>query len=138
MRTVSRRLLGEIDRAAAAVEGTGARFDAAIETWALYALRNRRQTWALVYEPVDPLVDAERLASRRMYRDNLAALLRQGIDAGELPPQDPELSAAAIVGAIAEALVGPLSPVSDDDRQPEEIVAATVAICRRAAGLPPA
>ncbi len=30
------------------------------------------------------------------------------METGELPPLDAELSAAAIVGALAEALVGPL------------------------------
>jgi hypothetical protein len=32
--------------------------------WAERALRNRRLAWALLAEPVDPLVDAERLAFR--------------------------------------------------------------------------
>jgi hypothetical protein len=39
-----------------------------------------------------------------------ARTIRQGIDREELPPQDPETVAAALVGALGEALVGPLSP----------------------------
>ena len=42
------------------------------------------------------------------------------IAAGEIPRQDVELSAAAIVGALAEALVGPLSPISGE-KPPDEL-----------------
>jgi hypothetical protein len=31
------------------------------------------------------------------------------MDSGELPESDPDLAAAAIVGALAEALLGPLA-----------------------------
>ena len=44
----------------------------------------------------------------------MAGLLRQAIAAGEIPEQNVELSAAALVGAIAESLVGPLSPVAGE------------------------
>ncbi len=70
------------------------------------ALRNRRLAWALIAEPVDPLVDAERLAYRRRYASHLAGLL-----AAEGVPS-PDLTAAALVGGVAEALVGPLAPTA--------------------------
>jgi AcrR family transcriptional regulator len=111
------------------------RFEAVIRTYAASAFENRHLAWALVYEPVDPLVDAERLAYRRRYRDGMADLVRDGVDAGTIPQQDVELVAAAVVGAIAEALVGPLSPLSRTDSSQNEIVAAIVEICRGAVGL---
>jgi hypothetical protein len=46
---------------------------------------------------------------RRAYADLFAAALRAGVERGELPALDAELTAAAIVGALAEALVGPLA-----------------------------
>lgn len=70
------------------------------------ALRNPRLAWALIAEPVDPLVDAERLAYRRRYAAHLAERL-----AAEGDPS-PELTAAALVGGVAEALVGPLAPAT--------------------------
>jgi AcrR family transcriptional regulator len=89
------------------------RLAAVVETYATSALGNRRLAWALVYEPVDPLVDAERLAHRKLYRNQMAELLRLAMAAGELPPHDdPDLLAAVVVGGIAEALAGPLSPVA--------------------------
>ena len=111
------------------------RLEAVITTYATDVLRNRRLVWALVYEPVDPLVDAERLAYRRAYCERLAAALKVGIALAEIPEQDAELTAAALVGAIAEALVGPLSqgPAGSSE---EEIVASLLTFCRRALGAP--
>ena len=90
---------------------------AGVELWARRALRGRRLAWALLAEPVDPAVEAERLHFRRAYRDGMAALLREGIERGELPDQDVDLAAAALIGAIGEALVGPLSPRPPHDRR---------------------
>jgi AcrR family transcriptional regulator len=97
-------------------------------------LARPRLTWALGYEPVDPLVDAERLVYRQTYRERLAELLRAGIAAGELPRQDAELTAAALIGAISEALVSPLSPVAGEDVPAEELIGSLSGFCRRAVG----
>jgi len=119
---------------AASSGGCAERLEAAVATFARRALRNRRLAWALVYEPVDPLVDAERLVYRREYCRHMAALLRDGIAAGEIPDQNAELSAAAVVGAIAESLVGPLSPVAGQIASDEDIIATLVRFCRRSVG----
>src|SRR5262249_35380287 len=110
------------------------RLEAVVATYARRALHNRRLAWALVYEPVDPMVDAERLIYRRNYCRGMAALIRQGIAAGEFPPENAELTAAALVGAIAETLVGPLSPIGGDTASEAEIVASLVRFCRRGVG----
>jgi len=135
-RAVSQREVAAMRAASAHELSVPERFEAVVATYAGRALRNRRLAWALVYEPVDPLVDAERLAYRRDYRENMAGLLREGIAAGAMPAQDADLAAAAVVGVIAETLVGPLSPVSGVTRSEEEIVAAIVSLCRRVVGLP--
>src|SRR3954468_1974724 len=80
------------------------------ETFARRALAEPVRAYALLAEPVDPAVEAERLAFRRAYRDVFARTIEQGVASGELPPQDAETVAAALVGALGEALVGPLSP----------------------------
>jgi AcrR family transcriptional regulator len=111
------------------------RFEAAIATHARRALRNRRLAWALMYEPVDALVDEERLVFRRRLCRHMAGLLRQGIAAGEVPEQDVELTAAALIGAIAESLVGPLSPVGGQVTAPEDVIAGLLRFCRRGVGI---
>jgi hypothetical protein len=55
------------------------------------------------------VVEAERLQFRRAYADLFAGALREGVARGELDALDPDLVAAAIVGALAEALLGPLA-----------------------------
>ena len=110
------------------------KLDAVLKTYATAALANRRLNWALVYEPVDPLVDVERLTYRRRYCEGMAALIAGAIDAGEIPEQNAELTAAAIVGALAEALVGPISPLSSQQVGNDEIVTGVARLCRRAIG----
>jgi AcrR family transcriptional regulator len=132
-RDAAKRDLAAMGEAAA---GGGAieRLEAVVATFARRALRRRRLAWALVYEPVDPLVDAERLVYRREYCRHMAGLLRAGIAAGEIPDQNAELSAAAVVGAIAESLVGPLSPVAGQIGSDEDLIATLVRFCRRSVG----
>src|SRR5205085_6482229 len=66
-----------------------------VETFARRALQGRRLAWALLAEPVDPAVEAERLHFRESYRDVMAGVLTDGIESGELPQQDPRATAAA-------------------------------------------
>jgi AcrR family transcriptional regulator len=131
----------EVDAMAQAAADAGGpaneRIAAGIATFARRALRGRRLAWALLAEPVDPAVEAERLEFRHAYRDVLASVLAEGIEAGELPPQDTETTAAALVGAIGEALVGPLSPTANGG-DPEAVIASLVSFCMRAIGKEPA
>lgn len=99
----------------AAVRGAGdepgtpaERVCAVLETFAARALKRPRQAYALLVEPVDAPVEEQRLAFRRAYRDVLARLIADGVRSGSLPAQDAELTAAALVGATAEILTGPL------------------------------
>lgn len=85
------------------------RLAAAVEILARRALASPTLAYAQIAEPVEQAVEAERLVLRRGYRDAFARLLHEGVEMGELEPHDTETYAAAILGAISEALVGPLS-----------------------------
>jgi AcrR family transcriptional regulator len=110
------------------------RLETVLTRFAERALRNPRLAWALIAEPVDPRVDAERLAYRERYAAVIAESLTEGIAAGELPEQNVALTAAALVGGCGEALVGPLSPLARDAPGPQEIVEALGVFVRRAVG----
>jgi AcrR family transcriptional regulator len=110
------------------------RLEAVLGTFAERALQNRRLAWALIAEPVDSLVDAERLAYRARYAELIGEIVAAGIAAGELPPQDAKLTAAALVGGCAEALVGPISPVAGSTVAATEVVAAIRKFAARAVG----
>jgi AcrR family transcriptional regulator len=112
------------------------RLETVLATFARRALRNPRLAWALIAEPVDPRVDAERLAYRARYAELIAAGLAAGIAAGELPEQNVSLTAAALVGGCGEALVGPLSPLAASGPGAEEIVEALRTFVGRAVGAP--
>ena len=85
------------------------RLAAWVDAFVHRALAEPVRAFALIAEPVDPAVEAERLIFRRAYADLFARALRAGMDDGDLPPGDPDLAAAAIVGALAEAMLGPLA-----------------------------
>ncbi len=119
-------------RAAADEAGPGAvdRLEAVLATFARRALQNRRLAWALLAEPVDPVVDAERLAYRERYASLVAAELRAAVAVGDIPAQDVAFTAAALVGGCGEALVGPLSSVNGSG----QVVASIETFVRRAIG----
>jgi AcrR family transcriptional regulator len=112
------------------------RLQTVLATFARRALRNPRLAWALIAEPVDPRVDAERIAYRARYAELIAAGLAAGIATGELPEQNVDLTAAALVGGCGEALVGPLSPLAAGGPDADEIVAALRTFVGRAIGAP--
>ena len=85
------------------------RIASAVEAFCRRALAGPVLAYALIAEPVDPAVESERLRLRIGYRDAFARVLEDGAAAGELRQHDTQTVAAALVGALAEALVGPLS-----------------------------
>lgn len=87
-----------------------------IGQFAARAWHSRQLAYALIAEPVEPEVDAQRLIFREAYAELYCELIRQGNADGNFSVQNIPLTAACLVGAIAEALVGPLSPQSRADR----------------------
>jgi AcrR family transcriptional regulator len=108
------------------------RLAAWVEAFVRRALAEPVRAYALIAEPIDPAVEAERLVFRRAYADLFERALRDGVEAGDLPPLDAELAAAAIVGALAEALVGPLQR---REAGADELVAGLQSFVLRSAGV---
>jgi AcrR family transcriptional regulator len=96
----------------------------ATEVLARRALASPTLAYAQIAEPVEQEVEAERLVLRRGYRDAFARILEDGIERGELEPHDTQTYGAAILGAISEALVGPLS--DPKPRRREALIASLV------------
>ncbi|HET8582514.1 MAG TPA: TetR/AcrR family transcriptional regulator [Jatrophihabitans sp.] len=119
----------DVVREAAATGTALERTTAVIETFAGRALKHPRRAYVLLVEPVDPVLDELRLEFRWAFRDVIAAAIEHGVASGELPPQNAQVVAAALVGAIGEALVGPLATGAEDpDTVPTLIVFAHRAI----------
>ncbi|MBV9794168.1 MAG: TetR/AcrR family transcriptional regulator [Actinobacteria bacterium] len=81
----------------------------AVATFADRALRGEGLAYAVIVEPMDPGVDQVRLAARARLAEVFGGLIEEGMAAGQLAAQDAGLRGAAVVGAMLEALVAPLS-----------------------------
>lgn len=112
-RAVVSHEVAAVRHAVASQAHTAARIALLVETFAGRALSSPRLAYALLAEPVDPVVDELRLRFRVEFRDIAATAIDDGIATGELPQQDARVVAAALIGAIGEALVGPLSADPD-------------------------
>ncbi|HEY0335023.1 MAG TPA: TetR/AcrR family transcriptional regulator [Stenotrophomonas sp.] len=109
----------------------------AVESFVRRALAGPGLAYAFIAEPVEAEVDAERIRCRRLLGEVFRDLLAEGVEAGELPAQDLDASAACIVGAYTEALVGPIAPSRDSPRDGERLVEAICGFCLRAVGSSP-
>ena len=129
-RTLVSREVDAVRGAVAAAHDVPSRVAAFVETFARRALKAPRLAYALLAEPVDPAIDVLRLEFRVAFRDIAAAAIADGVSSGQLPAQDADVVAAALVGAIGEALVGPLS-----DRPDPAVVATLVSFALRSLGV---
>lgn len=99
----------------------------AIFMFSMRAMRGRRLAYALIAEPCEPEIDRARLQYRAALADQIARLIRQGVEAGEFVDIDPDLAASCVTGAFMEALVGPLAPETDPDTKAARSVAQAIA-----------
>ncbi|MEX2476255.1 TetR/AcrR family transcriptional regulator [Marinobacter sp.] len=110
----------EVDKVAQALTTTGGnaanRLEAALRQFAERALRGPVMAWSLIAEPVDPKVEEERLAYRKAYARLFEQAIDEGMNEGCIPEQDARQTSTCLVGAIAESLVGPLSPTQAGDQ----------------------
>ncbi|MGW1893938.1 TetR/AcrR family transcriptional regulator [Streptomyces sp. NPDC002004] len=107
-----------------------------VGVFARRALEARGLAYALLAAPAEPAVGQERLEFRRRYRDLFAEVIHEGVDAGLLPEQDPQITAAALTGAIGEVLVDPLATPAEDAT--DHLIAELTAMSLRCAGARPA
>lgn len=112
------------------------RLQDAVRVFASRALQARQLAYAMIAEPADPEVDAARLEYRRAFGGLFRELIEEAMDSGELPPQDSEATAACIVGALIEGLIGPLAPDTAKPTQESRLIETIVRFCLRAVGAP--
>jgi AcrR family transcriptional regulator len=109
------REIAALAAAAGAAPGPLSALAAAITTFAVRALAERRLAYALLAEPAEPEVGAARASYRQAITTEFERLVRRALAGGHLPDQDAAVSAAALVGALIEGLIGPLAPLTVDD-----------------------
>jgi len=119
---------------AAGLEPAPQRLRLAITAFVRRALAGPGLAHAFIVEPVDPEVEAERMRGRRRFGDVFRRLVQDGIASGAFPAQDADVTAACIVGAFTEALVGPTAPSRQAHRDEHALADSISAFCLRAAG----
>jgi AcrR family transcriptional regulator len=135
MAAVSERELAAMRAAADAAPGPLSALAAAVTTFAARALHQRRLTWAVTAEPVEPDIDAMRLSYRRALVTELESRLAAAVRAGHVPEQDARLAASALVGALVEGLIGPLAPEAPNEGAARAAVQALTLLALRAVGI---
>lgn len=132
---VSEEELGALRAAADAAPGPSSALAAAIATFAVRALANRKLAFAVLAEPSDADVKEPRLAYRRALAAEFERRIGAAIAAAHLPEQDRALAAMAMLGALLDGLVGPLTPELEDVSQYERAQTLTL-FSLRALGMP--
>lgn len=120
-RYATEREVAEVATAAAGQSAANDKLSAAIEIFARRALLGRQLAYALIAEPVDPRVEQERLRYRYAYAEVFEDVIELGIQQGVFVNQDSHISAAAVVGLLAESLVGPLNLLAKADAAAAEL-----------------
>ena len=111
-----------------------ARLYAAVESFVRRALNGPNLAYAFIAEPADPEVDIARIRERKRFAQVIRAIVADGVARGEFPAQNLDASAACVVGAYTEALVGPIGPAREEVRDREALIASICSCCVRAVG----
>jgi len=102
------------------------RLTSALDTFIDRAFRGRRLAYALIAEPVDPVIERERLIFHTAYTGVLETVIADGIADGSFRRTDARVAAACILGALVEALVERLDPDTPADEARDRIVMASI------------
>lgn len=133
--SVSERELTAMRAAADAAPGPLSAIAAGIGTFAARALAERRLIWAMTAEPVEAELNALRLDFRQALAAELELRINAAVSRTLLPQQDARVTAPALIGAVIEGLLGPLTPVYDDPVAARAAVQATTLLVLRALGV---
>lgn len=107
--TATQKEVAQVSAKLAAHEDPVDALECALRTFAARALQAPTLAWALIAEPVDAAVDEKRLEYRLIYANLFARAIERAMARQQITRQRALLTSTAMVGAIAEALIGPLA-----------------------------
>ncbi len=107
------------------------RLEKAITTFARRAIHSQQQAYALIFEPVNSVVETERLKYRKSYALIFEKIIKDGITNKVFFEQPAYLASTAIVGVIAEVLIRPLTQPENTDNE-EKVIEEIKQFCLRA------
>jgi AcrR family transcriptional regulator len=127
-----------IRNAASDAPGPLSALAAVIAVYARGLTAQKRLAWAIIGEPAEPEIENARKAYRTAVSIELQSWMMSAIAAGQLPNQNANLSASALLGALVEALTGPLSASDMDESHAHDAVQNLTLFVLRALGVPDA
>jgi AcrR family transcriptional regulator len=130
---ISEHEIAALRHAADVAPGPLSALSAAIMTFAVRVLRQRRLAFATIAEPIDAELDAARATFRKSLAAEFASRIAAATAGKHLPGQDAALSAAALVGLLVEGLIGPLAPAAAGRER--EVVQSLTLVGLRALGV---
>jgi AcrR family transcriptional regulator len=133
--TVTARELEAVRAAADAAPGPLSALAAGIGTFAARCLGERRLMWALLGEEVDAELGPLRLEFQRALAGELDVRIRAATVRKLLPEQNASLSAPAVIGAVAQSLLGPLAAAHADPAAARTAVQDATLFALRALGI---
>jgi AcrR family transcriptional regulator len=131
----ARAELAALAAAAAAAPGPLSALAAALMTFGARIVADRRLAFALLAEPLDPGLDAARLAYRKALAGEFERRIRAALAGNHLPDQDAAIAVPALVGALIEGLIGPLAPEHKDAAAARTAVQALTLLALRGLGM---
>ena len=112
------------------------RFQVAVQTFSERALRGRVKAYAVMAEPVAQEVIAVRQGYHLEFIDTFETMIAEGVVLGEFRQQQPDVTAACVVGSISQSLLLSLAlqtePSKTDDAT---VVSQILAFCSHAVGM---
>ena len=82
----------------------------AVTTFVKRALNSPQLSYALMFEPVDPLIEHERFRSKQLIKQSINDILVEGKVNGEFGFEDLNTAALCVVGAMTFVVIEPLNP----------------------------
>jgi AcrR family transcriptional regulator len=133
--TICEQEIAAIDHAAAQAPGPLSALAAAITTFAARAIWRRKLVLALTAAPIEPELEAVTMSFRQALAGAFEKLIREALATRHLEEQDAALGAAALIGTVIEALLGPFAPVCHDRAEMRAKVQALTLFGLRALGV---
>lgn len=105
------------------------RLHSAVATFVKRAMRNPRLAYALIAEPCDREIDEARLTYRAAISEVIRSIIAAGQSAQEIRTDvQPDIAASVIVGGFMEGLIGPMSPLRNQQHQQTDTYQRDVAV----------
>jgi len=115
---VSQREVNVLTAIAQSNESALERLHSAVATFVKRAMRNPRLAYALIAEPCDREIDEARLTYRAAISEVIRSIITSGQSAEEMRADvQPDIAASFIVGGFMEGLIGPMSPLRNQQHQ---------------------